>query len=90
MSVREESLLHCTFCTKSSEEVAKLVAGPGVYICDACIGLCNDIIEESSATSLALLTELSSRVDLLVERLRQSGVSWDEISQALRRRPDED
>ena len=37
--------LHCSFCLKSQHEVAKLVAGPGaIYICDACVGLCNEYI----------------------------------------------
>ncbi len=39
-------LLRCSFCGKSQNEVKKLIAGPGVYICDECIELCNDIIEE--------------------------------------------
>ncbi len=38
--------LKCSFCGKSQEQVRKLVAGPGVYICDECIELCNEIIEE--------------------------------------------
>ena len=38
--------LLCSFCGKNQEEVAKLVAGPSVYICDECIGLCNDIMSE--------------------------------------------
>ncbi len=38
--------LHCNFCGKSQKEVKKLIAGPGVYICDECIELCNDIIFE--------------------------------------------
>ena len=38
--------LHCSFCTKSQHEVRKLIAGPGVYICDDCISLCYRIIEE--------------------------------------------
>ncbi|GAA2644806.1 ClpX C4-type zinc finger protein [Nonomuraea recticatena] len=37
--------LRCSFCHKKSTEVAKLVAGPGVHICDQCIGLCNEILE---------------------------------------------
>lgn len=40
------SNLHCSFCNKSQREVKKLIAGPGVYICDECIELCNDIIFE--------------------------------------------
>lgn len=38
----------CSFCGKSQEEVGKLIAGPNVYICDECIGLCNDIMTDSS------------------------------------------
>ncbi|MEI6152564.1 MAG: ATP-dependent Clp protease ATP-binding subunit ClpX [Deltaproteobacteria bacterium] len=38
--------LHCSFCGKSQDEVKKLIAGPMVYICDECIGLCNEIIQD--------------------------------------------
>ena len=38
--------MKCSFCGKAQEQVGKLVAGPGVYICDECIELCNEIIEE--------------------------------------------
>lgn len=42
----EKGQLKCSFCGKSQDQVRKLVAGPGVYICDECIELCNEIIEE--------------------------------------------
>src|SRR5262252_8457698 len=42
----ERDRLKCSFCGKTQEQVRKLVAGPGVYICDECIELCNEIIEE--------------------------------------------
>jgi len=42
-------LLKCSFCGKSQRQVKKLIAGPGVYICDECIDLCNEIIEEELA-----------------------------------------
>ena len=42
----DKGQLTCSFCGKSQEQVRKLVAGPGVYICDECIELCNEIIEE--------------------------------------------
>ena len=42
-------LLKCSFCGKSQKQVRKLIAGPGVYICDECIDLCNEIIEEELA-----------------------------------------
>jgi ATP-dependent Clp protease ATP-binding subunit ClpX len=48
-------LVKCSFCGKSQKQVKKLIAGPGVYICDECIELCNDIIAEE----LADTTELS-------------------------------
>ena len=66
-------LVKCSFCGKSQKQVKKLIAGPGVYICDECIDLCNDIIAEE----LADTTELSfeelpeAQGDLRVpERLR--------------------
>ena len=48
-------LLKCSFCGKSQKQVKKLIAGPGVYICDECIELCNEIIEEE-LTETAELT----------------------------------
>lgn len=42
---------HCSFCVKPSNEVAKLIAGGGVYICDACVRLCNDILGGEEAGS---------------------------------------
>jgi ATP-dependent Clp protease ATP-binding subunit ClpX len=49
----ERERLKCSFCGKSQEQVRKLVAGPGVYICDECIELCNEIIEEEFAADEA-------------------------------------
>ena len=52
-------LLKCSFCGKSQKQVKKLIAGPGVYICDECIDLCNEIIEEELAeTSTVRFDEL--------------------------------
>ena len=49
MKVESQSeKLHCSFCGKSQDEVNKLIAGPSVYICNECVDLCNDIIEEES------------------------------------------
>src|SRR5271167_932621 len=47
-------LLNCSFCGKSQKQVKKLIAGPGVYICDECIELCNDIIAEELADTSEL------------------------------------
>jgi ATP-dependent Clp protease ATP-binding subunit ClpX len=63
--------LQCSFCGKSQKEVKKLIAGPTVYICDECIGLCNDIIAEevdreesfSSGTPLPKPSEIKTILD---------------------------
>jgi ATP-dependent Clp protease ATP-binding subunit ClpX len=44
----DKSQLKCSFCGKAQEQVKKLIAGPGVYICDECIELCNEIIDEET------------------------------------------
>ncbi len=60
VSGKDNQTLCCSFCGKSQKEVKKLIAGPTVYICDECIGLCNDIIaeeidrEESKDTKLRI------------------------------------
>ena len=52
-------LLKCTFCGKTQKQVRKLIAGPAVYICDECIGLCNEILDEEFAEAAeAEVTEL--------------------------------
>ncbi len=48
--------LHCSFCGKEQDSVKRLVAGPGVYICDECIELCNEIIAEESDTDRSVST----------------------------------
>ncbi len=63
--------LSCSFCGKGQREVKKLIAGPGVYICDECIGLCNDIIAEevdkdepfASSTPVPKPSEIKSVLD---------------------------
>ncbi|MBP6004926.1 MAG: ATP-dependent Clp protease ATP-binding subunit ClpX [Pyrinomonadaceae bacterium] len=56
---RPEELLTCSFCGKSQNDVRKLIAGPGVYICNECIGICNEIINDDEQTaSTAVRTAL--------------------------------
>jgi ATP-dependent Clp protease ATP-binding subunit ClpX len=43
---RSEKQLHCSFCGKTQQEVKKLIAGPSIFICDECVGLCSDILNE--------------------------------------------
>ena len=59
-------LLKCSFCGKSQKQVKKLIAGPGVYICDECIDLCNEIIEEEFAetSDSGLLDELPKPAEI--------------------------
>lgn len=53
----KETILRCSFCGKSQDEVEKIIAGPTVYICNECIELCNDIIEEERAKESTEETE---------------------------------
>ena len=67
-------LLKCSFCGKSQKQVKKLIAGPGVYICDECIDLCNEIIEEELTETAELrFDELpnAARDPRLPRRLRR-------------------
>ena len=58
-------LLKCSFCGKSQKQVKKLIAGPGVYICNECIDLCNEIIEEELAdTEEVSFAELPKPVEI--------------------------
>lgn len=59
MAKRSDENLKCSFCGKSQKEVKKLIAGDGVYICDECVSLCNEILEEEKISNIAgLKTEL--------------------------------
>jgi ATP-dependent Clp protease ATP-binding subunit ClpX len=58
-------ILKCSFCGKSQKQVRKLIAGPGVYICDECIELCNEIIEEELTSPQEVnFTELPKPVEI--------------------------
>jgi ATP-dependent Clp protease ATP-binding subunit ClpX len=76
-------LLKCSFCGKTQKQVKKLIAGPGVYICDECIDLCNEIIvdELSEANSLGLL-ELPKPLEIF-EFLDQYVIGQDRAKKSL-------
>ena len=46
MASRNDEILRCSFCNKTQDQVRKLIAGPGAYICDECVGICSDIIDD--------------------------------------------
>jgi len=61
----KDTKLSCTFCGKGQEDVRKLIAGPSVYICDECVDLCNDIIEEEvKAEDEEVLDDLPSPLEI--------------------------
>ncbi|WP_125775024.1 ATP-dependent Clp protease ATP-binding subunit ClpX [Antribacter gilvus] len=76
-------LLKCNFCGKSQKQVKKLIAGPGVYICDECIELCNEIIEEELSEAAELgLTDLPKPREIF-DFLEQYIIGQDSAKKAL-------
>ena len=61
----DNKILRCSFCNKTQDQVRKLIAGPGAYICDECVGICSDIIEDE-LKNIALRTSkvLDCKIDL--------------------------
>ncbi len=76
-------LLKCSFCGKSQKQVKKLIAGPGVYICDECIDLCNEIIEEELAESSDLGLGQLPKPREIFDFLQQYVVGQDPAKRAL-------
>ncbi len=79
----EKGQLKCSFCGKVQDQVKKLVAGPGVYICDECIELCNEIIEEEFSEDFDLGLENVPRPMEIKEILDQYVVGQDEAKKSL-------
>jgi hypothetical protein len=52
MTAKEPEILRCSFCNKDQNDVRKLIAGPTVFICDECVGVCNDIIADDARLTL--------------------------------------
>ena len=61
--------LKCSFCGKSQKQVIKLIAGPGVYICDECIELCVEIIEEEKVENNAFKEKIISINSIVISNL---------------------
>jgi ATP-dependent Clp protease ATP-binding subunit ClpX len=76
-------LLKCSFCGKSQKQVKKLIAGPGVYICDECIDLCNEIIEEELSESSELKFDELPKPAEIFDFLNQYVVGQDSAKKQL-------
>jgi ATP-dependent Clp protease ATP-binding subunit ClpX len=75
-----DSHLKCSFCGKSQEQVRKLIAGPGVYICDECVDLCNEILDEELLDSSTPAPQpVPPREPPQKRRTRASGLSLNQI-----------
>ncbi|AKX95926.1 ATP-dependent Clp protease ATP-binding subunit ClpX [Moorella thermoacetica] len=79
----DKGQLKCSFCGKLQDQVKKLVAGPGVYICDECIELCNEIIEEELSEDLNLEMGELPKPKEIREILDQYVISQDQAKKAL-------
>ncbi|HMM22857.1 MAG TPA: ATP-dependent protease ATP-binding subunit ClpX [Selenomonadales bacterium] len=75
--------LKCSFCGKLQEQVKKLVAGPGVYICDECIELCNEIIEEELSENVELELRDIPKPKEIRDILDQYVIGQDEAKKSL-------
>lgn len=76
-------LLKCSFCGKSQKQVKKLIAGPGVYICDECIDLCNEIIEEELTETSELKLEELPKPKQIYEFLNDYVVGQEQAKKVL-------
>ena len=76
-------LLKCSFCGKSQKQVKKLIAGPGVYICDECIELCNEIIVEELSTASAVSLQELPKPHEIFEFLNQYVIGQDRAKKSL-------
>lgn len=69
----EEQKVYCSFCKKSSKEVQRIVFGPSVYVCNECVDICSDIINEFNITSVTVQEKKSQldAKDAYIELLRE-------------------
>jgi len=79
---QNEQLL-CSFCGKSQRQVKKLIAGPGVYICDECIDLCNEIIDEELTTPVSFDPDALPRPREIYDVLNEYVVGQEEAKRTL-------
>jgi xanthosine utilization system XapX-like protein len=74
IAVKRKRKLRCSFCGKSDKEVTRLIGGPGVYICDACVNICNSVLE---ATPIAFAGWKAMTDDQLLGALKIAEATVD-------------
>ena len=81
----KSSSLRCSFCGKSQDRVRKLVAGPGVFICDHCIHLCNEVLESDARTRRLSIGPDSEMAEVLLDELRINATGLRQSEDQLQR-----
>lgn len=83
-ATEQSAIAACSFCLKPNTEIAKLIAGPGVYICDECVSLCAQIIEINPAGDPRLPPwEHAATVDQVLENLPRIAAASTQVEQNL-------
>jgi ClpX C4-type zinc finger len=86
IAMKRKRKLKCSFCGKSDKEVTRLIGGPGVYICDACVGICNRVLE---ATPIAFPGWRAMTDDQLLAALKIAEATVDATRAVLQAQIDE-
>lgn len=79
----DKGQMKCSFCGKTQEQVRKLVAGPGVYICDECVRLCNEIVEEEVSDGEHIELRDLPKPKEIYDVLNQYVIGQDEAKKSL-------
>ena len=79
----DKKQLKCSFCGKNQDQVKRLIAGPGVYICDECIDLCSDIIQDEFEDNVELDTTALPKPREIKSYLDQYVIGQDRAKKAL-------
>ena len=86
--VSKRRLFRCSFCGKGKDEVRKLVAGPGVFICDQCVLLCNEVLQSEGQHSQLSIGPDSEVTEVLLEELRINAAGLKQSEDQLQRAVD--
>jgi len=82
LKAKRKAMLYCSFCRKDEHTVEKLIGGPGVYICDACVCLCNKILAGKSIPAFPGWETLSD--EALLETLRPAAIAMENVEGTLK------